>query len=150
AQYPLPRFDNVAKEVGVDVYGLSGGAILDDFDNDGRLDLVVSSLNFQDQMRYLHNSGDGTFEDRTEHSGLMGEVGGLNMIQADYDNDGFVDVLVLRGGWMGTEGGFPFSLLRNKGNGTFTDVTRAAGLVRFAPSQTATWLDYDGDGWLDL
>jgi ASPIC and UnbV/FG-GAP-like repeat/Tetratricopeptide repeat len=150
AQYPLPRFDNVAKEVGVDVYGLSGGAILDDFDNDGLLDLVVSSIGFQDQMRYLRNSGNGTFEDRTVQSGLSGEVGGLNLIQADYDNDGFVDVLVLRGGWMGTEGGFPFSLLRNKGNGTFTDVTRAAGLIRFAPSQTATWLDYDGDGWLDL
>jgi hypothetical protein len=72
------------------------------------------------------------------------------MVHADYDNDGFVDAVVLRGGWMGTEGRFPLSLLRNNGNGTFTDVTVDAGLLRFAPTQTATWLDYDGDGWLDL
>jgi len=61
-----------------------------------------------------------------------------------------VDALVLRGGWMGAEGRFPISLLRNNGDGTFTDVTVKAGLLRFGPTQTATWLDYDGDGWLDL
>jgi hypothetical protein len=150
SEYPLPRFDNVAKEAGLDVYGLSGGVVLDDFDNDGRLDVMLTSIGFEDQMRLFHNNGDGTFEDRTDRSGLIGEVGGLNMVQADYDNDGFLDVLVLRGGWMGSEGRFPFSLLRNNGNGTFTDVTKAAGLLRAAPTQTATWLDYDGDGWLDL
>jgi len=42
------------------------------------------------------------------------------------------------------------SLLRNNGDGTFSDVTVAAGLLRFAPTQTAAWLDYDGDGWLDV
>jgi hypothetical protein len=148
--YPLKRFPNVAKEVGLDIFGLAGGAILDDFDLDGRLDLIVSSIGFADQMRLFLNTGRGTFEDKTAVSGLDGETGGLNMIQADYDNDGLVDVLVLRGGWMEKEGRFPLSLLRNKGGGTFTDVTRAAGLLRFDPTQTATWLDYDGDGWLDL
>ena len=92
SDYPLPRFDNVAAEVGVDLYALSGGAILDDFDGDGRLDLMVSSIGFADQLRYFHNTGAGRFEDRTERAGLTGEVGGLNLIQADYDNDGFVDV----------------------------------------------------------
>ena len=150
SDYPLPRFTNVAKEAGVDVYGISGGAVLDDFDNDGRLDLVISHIGFEDQTRFFWNRGDGTFEDRTEQAGLEGETGGLNMIQADYDNDGFVDLLILRGGWMGSEGRFPLSLLRNNGNGTFTDVTVAAGLLRFAPTQTAVWFDYDGDGWLDL
>jgi hypothetical protein len=72
------------------------------------------------------------------------------MTQADYDNDGLVDVLVLRGGWLKTEGRFPMSLLHNEGGGRFQDVTRAAGLFHLAPTQTATWLDYDGDGWLDL
>jgi hypothetical protein len=149
-EYPLPRFDNVATEAGLDVYGLSGGAVLDDFDNDGRLDLVVSSIGFADQLRLFSNRGEGRFEDRTPASGLTGEVGGLNLIQADYDNDGFVDVLVLRGGWLGSEGRFPMSLLRNTRDGRFEDVTRQARLLRFAPTQTAAWLDYDGDGWLDL
>ena len=73
------------------------------------------------------------------------------MIQADYDNDGFVDVLVLRGGWMRSQGRFPISLLRNNGDGTFTDVTRGRrSPAHLAPTQTAAWLDYDGDGWLDL
>jgi hypothetical protein len=150
AAFPLPRFDNVAREAGLDVYGLSGGAILDDFDGDGRLDLMVSAIGFEDQMRFFHNRGDGTFEDRTDLSGLSGETGGLNLLQADYDNDGSTDALVLRGGWLGSQGRFPLSLLRGRGDGTFTDVTREAGLLRFAPTQTATWLDYDGDGWLDL
>jgi len=150
-EYPLPTFENVAKQVGLDVYGLAGGAILDDFDNDGRLDVMVSHSGFEDQTRFFRNRGDGTFDDRTESAGLAGEVGGLNLVQADYDNEGFVDALVLRGGWMGPNVRFPLSLLRNKGDGTFTDATKAAGLLaHLAPTQTATWLDYDGDGWLDL
>ena len=74
------------------------------------------------------------------------------MVQADYDNDGSLDVLVLRGGWMGTAGhASRVSLLRNRGDGTFTDVTqRGRPAAASAPTQTATWLDYDGDGWLDL
>jgi VCBS repeat protein/ASPIC/UnbV protein len=148
--FPLPRFDNVAAEAGLDLYALSGGAILDDFDGDGRLDLMVSSIGFADQLRLFHNAGGGRFEDRTDRAGLTGEVGGLNLVQADYDNDGFLDALVLRGGWLGSQGRFPLSLLRNRGDGTFTDATRDAGLLRFAPTQTATWLDYDGDGRLDL
>jgi hypothetical protein len=77
-------------------------------------------------------------------------VGGLNLIQADFNNDGFPDVLVLRGAWLRDEGRFPKSLLRNNGDGTFEDVTESAGLLSFKPSQTAVWFDYDNDGWIDL
>ena len=103
-----------------------------------------------DQLRYFHNNGDGTFTERTEAAGLTGEVGGLNMIHADYNNDGHPDVLVLRGGWLRNHGGYPMSLLRNNGNGTFDDVTEEAGLLSANPTQTAAWADYDGDGLLDL
>jgi len=150
SEHPLPRFDNVAGEAGLDLPGLAGGAILEDFDGDRRLDLVWSAMGFDEQMRFMRNRGDGTFEDQTREAGLTGLTGGLNLVPADYDNDGAVDVLVLRGGWLGSEGRFPLSLLRNDGGGRFRDVTRSAGLLRFAPTQTAAWLDFDGDGWLDL
>jgi hypothetical protein len=81
---------------------------------------------------------------------LIGELGGLNLVSADYNNDGHLDFLILRGGWMGKGGHYPLSLMRNNGNGTFDDVTEEAGMLRFRPTQTATWLDYDNDGWLDL
>jgi tetratricopeptide (TPR) repeat protein len=149
-EHPLPRFPNVAAAAGLDIYALSGGAILDDFDGDDHLDLMVSSIGFQDPLRFFHNRGDGTFEERTAAAGLEGETGGLNLIQADYDNDGRKDALVLRGGWMGSEGRFPLSLLHNDGGGRFSDATVAAGITHAAPTQTAVFFDYDGDGFLDL
>jgi hypothetical protein len=77
-------------------------------------------------------------------------TGGLNLVQADYNNDGFLDVLVLRGAWFGEAGRHPNSLLRNNGDGTFSDVTDEAGLLSFHPTQTAAWFDFDQDGWLDV
>lgn len=150
SEYALPRFDNVADEAGLDLSGLAGGAVLEDFDGDRRLDLVWSAMGFDEEVRFMRNRGDGTFEDRTREAGLTGLTGGLNMVPADYDNDGHVDVLVLRGGWLGSQGRFPLSLLKNDGRGRFSDVTKAAGLLRLAPTQTATWFDFDGDGRLDL
>jgi hypothetical protein len=101
-------------------------------------------------MHLFHNNGDGTFSDRTAQAGLTGETGGLNLIATDYDNDGHIDLLVLRGGWWGKFGEYPMSLLHNRGDGTFEDVTVKAGLLSMHPTQTAAWADYDGDGWLDL
>ena len=73
------------------------------------------------------------------------------MLQADYNNDGHPDVLVLRGAWSFEQGRHPNSLLRNNGDGTFTDVTLQAGLADSNyPTQTAAWGDYDLDGDLDL
>jgi len=75
-------------------------------------------------------------------------MGGLNLLQADYGNDGCKDVLVMRGGW---ELAQRRSLLRNNCNGTFTDVTAKAGLMTpVTSSQTAVWTDIDNDGRLDL
>lgn len=150
SEIPFPRFYDVAPAAGAAPNELSGGSLVEDLDGDGQLDIVVTSIGLQDAMHYYHNNGDGTFSDRTRQAGLEGLTGGLNLIQSDYNNDGFMDILVLRGAWMRDEGRYPNSLLRNRGDGTFEDVTEAAGLLSFHPTQTAVWFDFDGDGWLDL
>ncbi len=150
SDYDIKRFYDVAGPLGLDINELSGGCIVDDFDNDGFLDLMVSSFGLRDQLRFFHNNGDGTFTDRTLPAGLQGEVGGLNMLQTDYNSDGHLDALILRGAWFGEEGRHPNSLLRNNGNGTFEDVTEESGLLSFHPTQTAVWFDYNSDGWIDL
>ena len=150
SDYDIKRYPDVAGLLGLDVDDLSGGVVMDDFDNDGFLDLMVSASGLDSQIRYFHNNGDGTFTDMTDAAGLTGLTGGLNLVQGDCNNDGLVDVLVLRGGWLGKDGRYPNSLLRNNGDNTFTDVTEEAGLLSFHPTQTAVWFDYNGDGWLDL
>jgi len=148
--YPLPKFPNVAVEVGLALHGVSGGAVVEDLDGDGLLDVMTSEIGFAAPIRLFRNTGTGTFEEKTAASGLDGITGGLNLVHADFDNDGLVDVLVLRGAWMGAPGRFPVSLLRNLGGFRFADVTKAAGIDAEGPTQTAAWFDYDGDGWLDL
>jgi len=142
------RFLDVAPRAGLVSIGQAGGVIVDDFDNDGRLDVVTSSMGTCDRMQFFHRTERGLFTEQASTRGLANQLGGLNMMQADFDNDGYLDILVLRGGWE-----FPQrkSLLRNNGDGTFTDVTVASGLATPASStQTAVWTDIDQDGFLDL
>ncbi len=146
----IAEFPEVAAAAGIDIVSHAGGVVVEDFDQDGWLDVMVTSSGPLDQMHLFHNNGDGTFQDVTRQSGLMGETGGLNLVLTDYNNDGRPDVLVLRGGWWGKYGAYPMSLLRNNGDGTFEDVTEEAGLLSLHPTQTAAWADFDGDGWLDL
>jgi hypothetical protein len=150
SSHDVKRFHDAAPAAGLDVVGLSGGSIMEDFDGDGLLDIICSSWGLRDQARFFKNNGDGTFTDRTESAGLTGVVGGLNLVHADYDNDGDVDFYILRGAWLGKIGKHPNSLMRNNGDGTFTDVTREAGLFALHPSHTAAWGDFDNDGRLDL
>ena len=146
----IGEFEDAATAAGLAVLQHSGGVVMEDFDGDGLLDIVVTSSGPLDQTHLFHNNGNGTFSDRTEAAGLLGETGGLNIVATDYDNDGHADLLVLRGGWWGQYGQYPMSLLHNRGDGTFEDVTVKAGLLSMHPTQTAAWADYDGDGWLDL
>lgn len=150
SDFDIGRFPDVSGNLGLDLDTLSGSVVADDFDNDGYIDLMISARGELDQLRYFHNDANGRFTERTREAGLIGETGGLNIIQADYNNDGHVDLLVLRGGWQGVQGHHPCSLLKNNGNGTFDDVTEEAGLLRFHPTQTAVWFDYNNDGHLDL
>jgi len=149
--FEFPRFENAAPRLGLDTLNLSGSVVLDDFTGDGNLDIVTSSWDRSGEMRFFVNGGDGTFSDRTGPAGLRGFFGGLNMVQADYDNDGDIDVFVLRGAWLRNRGCHPNSLLRNNGDATFTDVSFAAGLAEVNyPTKTGAWADYDLDGDLDL
>jgi hypothetical protein len=150
SEYDIKRFPDIARHLGLALNAHAGSVVMDDFDNDGYLDLMTCSLGLHDPLRFFHNDANGTFTERTEEAGLKGEVGGLNMVQADYNNDGYLDVLVLRGAWFEKQGHHPNSLLRNNGNGTFDDVTEQAGLLSFHPTQTATWFDFNNDGWIDL
>ena len=150
SDFDIGHFPDRAPALGIDALGLAGGGIMEDFDSDGYLDIMASSWGLQDPLRYYRNIGDGTFAELTEKAGLTGIVGGLNALQTDYDNDGYPDVLVLRGGWFGADGLHPNSLLRNQSDGTFIDLTEAAGLLTLHPTQTAAWADFDNDGHLDL
>lgn len=146
----FPRFVNVAMQTGTAINGLSGGACIDDFNGDGYLDIFATSYGMTDQVRLLLNDKKGQFYDHSEAAGLKGITSGLNAVHADYDNDGNRDILVLRGGWLPEHGQHPNSLLRNRGDGTFEDVTFFAGLGAAYPTQTAAWADFDRDGFLDL
>lgn len=144
-------FKDIAKSLGLNVNGRAGGVIVDDFNNDGYLDIITSAWDISDPMHYFENNKNGTFSDVTERSNLTGITGGLNIQQTDYNNDGNIDVFVLRGAWLSKGfGEQPSSLLRNNGDGTFTDVTTESGLLFFHPTQAATWADFNNDGWLDV
>jgi hypothetical protein len=129
-------------------FNTAGGSILDDFDNDGHLDVVVTSMYPTQPMGFYRNTGNGTFADQSRQAGVQKQLGGLNCVQTDYNNDGWLDIYIPRGAWV--EQAMRPSLLRNDGQGRFTDVTSEAGLLDPVNSISAKWADYDNDGWLDL
>src|SRR5262245_59319237 len=142
------RFADVAPQAGLDVFASAGGVIVDDFTGTGRLDVVTSNFYSCFPLHYFSNNGDGTFAERTAAARVADQVGGLNVVQTDFNNDGCKDIFVLRGGWETPQRN---SLLRNNCDGTFTDVTAASGLAKPATAtQTAAWADINNDGLLDL
>jgi len=140
---------------------MGGGVALLDYDNDGRLDIFFTNgAKIDDPMpddklpdksdrkfwnRLYHQNSDGTFTDVTEKAGLTGMPQNhydMGIAVGDYDNDGFEDIYVT--GYGGN------TLYHNNGNGTFTDVTKSAGVAGGGWSASAGFFDYDNDGKLDL
>lgn len=147
----FPKFTNVYPRLNLNTFNLCGGAVVDDFDGDNDLDIVTCTWDITGQTQVFRNNGNGSFDEVTVDANLEGFYGGLNLVHADYDNDGDLDLYIMRGAWLGENGLHPNSLLRNDGNLKFTDVTFESGLGKlFAPTKTAEWADYDNDGDLDL
>ena len=166
-------FEDVTDKAGVAGKGYDLGVAAADYDNDGHIDLFVAGLR---QNTLYHNRGDGTFEDVTARAGLAGrdpDYGTLWSVAAaffDYDNDGRLDLFVSNYCvWdPKTEPvcnrpeahdychpdlyqGLPNSLYHNNGDGTFTDVSVAAGIRAHVGKGMGIGLaDFDGDGWLDV
>ena len=147
----INKFINTAQTKNVDHVSLYGGVIMEDFNNDGHLDLFSTSGDLKTNVKLFFNDGNGSFTNHTLKSGLKGITGGVNAIQADHNNDGLTDIYIIRGCSLNKEGSkHPNSLLRNNGDGSFTDVTNDAGLLTFWSSHTACWADINNNGHLDL
>jgi tetratricopeptide (TPR) repeat protein len=150
SQAEFPRFLDVAPRLGVDVLNMAGGVAVEDYDGDGWYDILTSTCDPLGPLTFFRNDGDGTFVDRSKEARVDEQLGGLNLISGDHDNDGDWDALVLRGAWLLDYGCIRKSLLRNDG-AVFSDVTRATGLAEPAfPTQAGVFADFDGDGWPDL
>jgi len=117
-----------------------------DYDGDGDIDLYVTNSALQTPNRLFRNKGDGTFVDVAEEAGVAraNEAHGTSMdaVWGDYDNDGHLDLYVAKWGWN--------ILYHNNGDGTFSDVTEAAGVGDQGNANAAIWFDYNDDGLLDL
>ena len=127
------------------------GVAFCDFDNDGWTDIFMVNSGRADfytprtplKNALYRNNRDGTFSDVTDQAGVAGGAQfGMGCAIADYDNDGYQDILVTAYGRC--------TLYHNNGNGTFTDVTVKAGLAAPGWTTSAVWFDYDNDGRLDL
>lgn len=148
SQGAVRRFSNIAPQVGLDSSeNMAGGSIMDDFTGDGLIDVFVCTFDPDRASRLFVNRGDGTFEERCEQAGLSAQIAAQNCSHADFDNDGDLDIFLMRGGW---EKPLRPSLLRNDGKGVFEDVTVSSGMAVPIACQSAAWGDYDNDGHVDL
>jgi hypothetical protein len=170
-QAPAIQFEDASDKAGIDfvhsfgsaqlgslLEGTGAGCVWFDYNNDGLPDLYVVNGRPLDDSMHPHplkvkpdplphnhlyrNDGNGHFTDVTEKAGLAPDLYGIAVTAADYDNDGFVDLLVTGYGRV--------ILYHNEGNGHFTDVTEKAGIKVDGWSISSTWLDYDKDGCVDL
>jgi tetratricopeptide (TPR) repeat protein len=138
------QFENIAVRAGLDKICAGRGTAVFDYNNDGLLDIVVTAAHAGCTL--FRNNGDGTFTDVSTGSGLDQCINAFVVIAGDYDNDGFPDLFVTRQGFYYGDCG----LYHNNGDATFTNVTRAAGVESWGAAYSASFVDYDCDGHLDL
>ena len=163
------KFREVTEEAGVAGAGYSMGAAAGDFDNDGRLDLFVAGVN---RNLLYRNLGNGRFEDVTARAGIQSGEWAVAAGWFDYDRDGRLDLWIVHyAKWSPADDrycgdaargiriychpkyftGLASTLYRNRGDGTFEDVSAAAGLAKHAGrGMSVAFADYDGDGWPDV
>jgi enediyne biosynthesis protein E4 len=163
------RFTDVTEAAGVRGIGYAMGAAAGDYDNDGDVDLFVAGVR---QNQLLRNRGDGRFEDVTARSGITSGEWAVAGGWFDYDNDGRLDLLVVHYvQWSAdtnpfcgdrarkisiycdprTFQGLPNRLYRNRGDGTFEDVSARSGLLaHVGKGMSAAFADVDHDGRLDI
>ena len=135
---------DVAAKIGLDKTSGGRGTAVFDYDGDGYLDVLVAAAH--GGCTLYKNNGDGTFTDASISSGMDACLTAFVLTVGDYDNDGVPDVFVTRNGFFSGA----CSLYHNNGDGTFTDVTAKSGIKDWGPAFTASWVDYDCDGKLDL
>ncbi len=162
------KFRDVTDQAGVAGAGYAMGAAVADYDNDGKPDLFVAGV---DRDILYHNLGNGKFEDVTAKSGIVGKGWAVAAGWFDYDNDGKLDLWVVHytkwslpdDRYCGDAArgirvychpkyftGLPSTLYRNRGDGTFEDVTAKAGLAAFpGRGMSVAFADYDNDGFPD-
>jgi hypothetical protein len=160
-------FADITRGSGLDVemFGLAGAAA--DYDNDGRVDIYVTTLH---GGRLFRNLGDGKFADVTKTAGVAASDWTTAAMWFDFNKDRFVDLVVGRYvEWRPdidlhctqdgkaksyctpeSYAGLPLALFVNRGNGTFQDVSKTAGVAKHAKALGLAALDYDGDGWTDI
>ena len=154
---PFPRFPNIAGRAGLAKFSLSGGAVIDDFDNDGYLDIFTTTFDIDGPLPHLLSQQPAT---APSPSGLRGRGAGCGLYGRDQHWSRPTTTMMAT--WTCTcfaargcrrnTGGSPTRFIRNNGNGTFTDVTFDAGLgeVPLPHTDRLGWADYDNDGDLDL
>jgi enediyne biosynthesis protein E4 len=163
------KFTDVTEATGVGGVGYVMGAAAADYDNDGHVDLFVAGVR---RNQLLHNTGNGRFEDVTSRSGIASGDWAVSGGWFDYDNDGRLDLLVVNYVQWSTAAnkscgdqergvaiychprafqGLPNRLYRNRGDGTFEDVSARAGLLaHVGKGMSVAFADYDHDGHLDM
>lgn len=143
------RYDNTASAKGIEEFRNGGPAVWLDLDADGDQDLLSFSRDLKETVHVYENQN-GSFTDITKTSGIDGLTGGAIAAPADVDGDGDLDVFVGRGKYQGPLGRSPMSLLINQGDGTLSDEATTSGLTDLKAVVDADWVDYDGDGDMDL